>query len=228
MENKSIYEQLDEIKTEINAIQNNPQTLQDKIDANDPKVFEFVKNAKRIWIYNGEKSKLKRNNEKQRKLTILKIFMLIISFGFQFLLISYPYGWICPAIATPTFAILIIEAIKNSKPKEYSVEYNKINQFGETAYLDDNDIFCERRTSNWLVATKIISIIVLYFGAVYSAFFCLERVWIPVVLFVCAFATQMIIQLSKIHFYYHLYFIDDKNKIEYYDLKDFMKRNKLK
>lgn len=61
---KNVYEQLEELKEKLNEA-NKPRTLVEQLANNDPAVIEFVKNAKRVWRYCGDKSELKRRNKKK-------------------------------------------------------------------------------------------------------------------------------------------------------------------
>ena len=52
---KNVYEQLEELKEKLNEA-NKPRTLVEQLANNDPAVIEFVKTAKRVWRYCGDKS----------------------------------------------------------------------------------------------------------------------------------------------------------------------------
>ena len=69
---KNIYEQLEELKEQLDAA-NKPRTLDEQLANNDPAVIEFVKNAKRVWRYYGDKSELKRRNKKKQQKPPTKI-----------------------------------------------------------------------------------------------------------------------------------------------------------
>ena len=56
---KNVYDQIADLKTEISEIKTKPRTLFDQINDNEPIVFDFVKNAKRVWRYGYEKNDIK-------------------------------------------------------------------------------------------------------------------------------------------------------------------------
>ena len=74
---KNVYEQLEELKEKLNEA-NKPRTLVEQLANNDPAVIEFVKNAKRVWRYCGDKSELKRRNKKKQQRSIIAFFLLAI------------------------------------------------------------------------------------------------------------------------------------------------------
>ena len=74
---KNVYEQLEELKEKLNEA-NKPRTLVEQLANDDPAVIEFVKTAKRVWRYCGDKSELKRRNKKKQQRSIIAFFLLAI------------------------------------------------------------------------------------------------------------------------------------------------------
>lgn len=66
-ENRTMFEQLEEVQKELKNLKDKPKTLVDQLNENDPKIIEFVKTANRVWRYSYEKSDLKRKNKKISK-----------------------------------------------------------------------------------------------------------------------------------------------------------------
>ena len=96
---KNIYEQLEELKEQLNEA-NKPHTLDEQLANNDPAVIEFVKNAKRVWRYYGERSDFNRKLKAIRKRGIILLILLALQIAIPFLLVSVPYVWILIVINT--------------------------------------------------------------------------------------------------------------------------------
>ena len=75
-ENKTVFEQLEEVQKELKDLKDKQKTLVDQLNEDDPKIIEFVKNANRVWRYSYEKSDLKRKNNKNKKIYFFIIFLL--------------------------------------------------------------------------------------------------------------------------------------------------------
>lgn len=84
-ENKTVFEQLEEVQQELKSLKDRQRTLVDQLREDDPKIIEFVKTAKRVWRYNGEKSQLKRENQKVEKRSIIGLILLLIYLVCSFL-----------------------------------------------------------------------------------------------------------------------------------------------
>ena len=57
-ENKTVFEQLEEVQKELKDLKEKQKTLVDQLNEDDPKIIEFVKRANRVWRYSYEKSDL--------------------------------------------------------------------------------------------------------------------------------------------------------------------------
>ena len=77
-ENKTVFEQLEEVQKELKDLKDKQKTLVDQLNEDDPKIIEFVKNANRVWRYSGEKSDLRRENNKNKKLSIIGFVLLAV------------------------------------------------------------------------------------------------------------------------------------------------------
>jgi hypothetical protein len=90
-ENKTVFEQLEEVQKELKDLKEKQKTLVDQLNEDDPKIIEFVKRANRVWRYSYEKSDLKRKNNKNKKSSIMGLVLLAIYFIVPFFFITKEY-----------------------------------------------------------------------------------------------------------------------------------------
>ena len=227
-ENKTVFEQLEEVQKELKDLKGTQKTLVDQLNEDDPKIIEFVKTANRVWRYSNEKSDLKRKNNKNKKISIIRFVLLAIYLTVPFFFITKPYGWILPVFSVVVCICQgILQAFK-MRPREFELKYNDIPSFWRYAELDDNDIVCATKDKWWV---KLLRVCVLLIPIAISVemFLFLDGIWkiicwLPVVLL-----SFLELPFSDNTIYgYQLYFVDDKNDIEYFHLKEFMIRNNLK
>lgn len=227
-ENKTVFEQLEDVQKELKDLKDKQKTLVDQLNEDDPKIIEFVKTAKRVWRYSYEKSDLKRKNNKNKKMSIMAFALLTIYLIVPFFFITNPYGWILPVFSGVVCICQGILQVFKMKAREYELKYNDIPSFWRYAEFDDNDIVCATKDKWWVVLLRVcvllipiaISVEMLLFLDGIWKFLC----WIPGVLF----SLLMLPFRDNTIYGYQLHFIDDKNDIEYVFLKGFMKRNNLK
>ena len=216
-EPKNVYEQLEELKEKLNEV-NKPRTFAEQLANDDPAVIEFVKNAKRVWRYYGDKSELKRRNKKKQQRSIIAFFWLAIYLIIPFFFVTKPWGWILPIFSSFVCIGQAILQFFKMKPSEYELPYAQIPSFWKYAELDDN---------GWVIALRIALLLIpAALGAELLIF--LEGFWkiAGYVMIVLCSALWLPFQDNSIYGY-RLHFVDDKNDIEYHLLKDFMKRNNL-
>lgn len=227
MAEKNVYEQLTDLQNQLAEMQSKPRTVQDLIDENDPKIIEFVKNARRVWRYSGDTSELKRENKRRRRKFIIGFFVLTILLIVPFFFITQPFGWILPIFSS---TVCIGQGIYQAlifKHREYELQYSQIPSFWKYAELDDNDIVCATKDKWWVIALRIVLwLIPIALGAEMLIF--LEGLWkiAGYVMIILCSALWLPFKDNTIYGY-QLHFVDDKNDIEYHLLKDFMKRNNL-
>ena len=221
---KNVYEQLTDLQNQLAEMKSKPRTLQERIDDNDPDLIEFIKNAKPIWRYTGDKSELKRENKKLRIFSVLKILIYFFSMVAAVFMISYPFGWIFLVGGVVSYIMLIVTTVITSKPRAYELRNDEMKQFGKTLEYDDNNIIVERHQSAWLVAIKVVAIILPFIGSVYLIF-TEAFIYFFVLLGCCLSNIMMFFEQA---FFYYCFLVDGKTEIKYHLLKDFMKRNKLK
>lgn len=227
-ENRTMFEQLEEVQKELKNLKDKPKTLVDQLNENDPKIIESIKTANRVWRYSYEKSNLKRKNNKNKKKSIIGFVLLAIYLVVPFFFVTNPYGWILP-IFTSVVCICqsVLQAFK-MKVQEYELKYNDIPSFWRYAEFDDNDIVCATKDKWWVILLKVcvfllpiaISGEMLLFGDDIWKFLC----WLPIGL--CP--VLILPFIDNTIYRYRLHFVDDKNDIEYIYLKEFMTRNNLK
>ena len=225
---KNVYDQIADLKSEISEIKTKPRTIYDQINDNEPIVFDFVKNAKRVWRYSYEKSELRRKNKKKKQTSIVALCFLFLYIIIPFLFIAKPLGWIMPIVSCIVCIPQIIIQIHKIKPREYEVEYDKLLSFWRYAELDDNDIISATKDKWWVIMLRI-AILLLQFaiGVEFLIYFDNGLKILGIMLIVLCSLTLLPFRDSTIYGY-QLHFVDDKNDIEYHILKDFMNRNNLK
>ena len=167
-ENKTVFEQLEEVQKELKDLKEKQKTLVDQLNEDDPKIIEFVKRANRVWRYSYEKSDLKRKNNKNKKSSIMGLVLLAIYFIVPFFFITKPYGWILPVFSVVVCACQGILQIFKMKPREYELKYNDIPSFWRYAEFDDNDIVCATK-DKWLVILLSVCVLLIPI-AIISAF----------------------------------------------------------
>ena len=226
---KNVYEQLEELKEKLNEA-NKPRTLVEQLANDDPTVIEFVKNAKRVWRYHGEHSDFNRNLKKVKKRGIIYLLLLSFQVALPFLLVSAtPYAWILVAINS----ILCLgygaySGYRFFKKREYEIPYDKTCGFGQYNEYDDNGIIISTENGALLKAFKLFTELMPLAIVVFSLL-CLNEISGWIVFFLCCLRIPLYAaRFSDSGMGYTLFFVDDKNEIEYHLLKDFMKRNKLK
>ena len=223
---KNVYEQLEELKEKLNEA-NKPRTLVEQLANNDPAVIEFVKTAKRVWRYCGDKSELKRRNKKKQQRSGIAFFLLAIYLIIPFFFVTKPLGWVLPIFSCITCIGQAILQILKMKPSEYELQYSHIPSFWKYAELDDNDIVCATKDKWWVIALRIVLwLSPIALGAEMLIF--LEGFWKIAGYVMIILCSVLWLPFKDNTIYgYQLHFVDDKNDIEYHLLKDFMKRNNL-
>ena len=223
---KNVYEQLEELKEKLNEA-NKPRTLAEQLANDDPAVIEFVKNAKRVWRYCGDKSDLKRRNKKKYQRSIVAFCLLAISLIVPFLFITKSLGWVLPIVTCITCIGQAILLFLKMKPSEYELQYNSIPSFWKYAEYDDNEIVCATKDKWWVVALRIVLLIIpIALGAEMLLF--LEGFWKIAGYVMIILCSVLWLPFKDNTIYgYQLHFVDDKNDIEYHLLKDFIGRNNL-
>ena len=227
-ENKTVFEQLEDVQKDLKELKEKQKTLVDQLNEDDPKIIEFVKTANRVWRYSYEKSDLKRNNNRNKKMSIIGFVLLAVYLIVPFFFISKPYGWILPLLSGLVCICQgFLQAFK-MRPREYELKYNDIPSFWRYAELDDNDIVCATKEKWWVILLRVCVLLIPIAISV-EMFLFLDGIWeiicwLPAVLF-----SLLILPFRDNTIYgYQLHFIDDKNDIEYFHLKEFMTRNNLK
>ena len=227
-ESKTVFEQLEEVRRELDELKGKHRTFDDQLNENDPKVIEFVKKANRVWRYCGEKSDLSRENVKNKKQSIIAYVLLAIYAIVPFLFIDRPYAW-CFAVFSSIICIGqgILQSFK-MKQRKYEMNYEEILPFWKCADLDDNGIVCATKYKWWGKLLKIgLFVIPILLGIEMLVF--LEPGWNFLGFLPIGFCSLLILPFRDNTIYgYRLHFVDDKNDIEYIYLKEFMTRNNLK
>jgi hypothetical protein len=227
-ENKTVFEQLEEVQQELKSLKDRQRTLVDQLREDDPKIIEFVKTAKRVWRYNGERSQLKRENQKVEKRSIIGLILLVIYLACSFLFITKPYGWILPIFSSIVCVGQGIIQIFKMRPRRYELEYKEIPSFWRYAELDDNDIISATKDKWWLILLRVCVCLIPLAISVEILLF-LDDIWKLLCWLPAALLPLLILPFRDSTIYgYRLHFINDKNDIEYHYLKEFMTRNNLK
>ena len=225
---KNVYEQLEELKEKLNEA-NKPRTLVEQLANDDPAVIEFVKKAKRVWRYHGEHSDFDRKIKALQKRGLILILWLLMQIAYPFLMVSIPYAWIIIAINA---AICVGYGVYKGrcffKKRSFELEYDGMQNM--LCEYDDNGIVKFTKLPFVEQALKVSTFVVMPLSCV--VFLILSDNLVSVAWFVSLFSLSLcsipLTILSNSGISYVLFFVDDKNEIEYHLLKDFMKRNKLK
>ena len=227
-ENKTVFEQLEEVQKELKDLKEKQKTLVDQLNEDDPKIIEFVKRANRVWRYSYEKSDLKRKNNKNKKSSIMGLVLLAIYFIVPFFFITKPYGWILPVFSVVVCACQGILQIFKMKPREYELKYNDIPSVWRYAEFDDNDIVCATKDKWWVILLRVCVLLIPIAISVEMLLF-LDDLWKLLSLLPGSFSVLLTSFFKDNTIYgYQLHFVDDKNDIKYFHLKEFMARNNLK
>ena len=227
-ENKTVFEQLEEVQKELKDLKEKQKTLVDQLNEDDPKIIEFVKRANHVWRYSYEKSDLKRKNNKNKKSSIMGFVLLAIYFIAPFFFIIKPYGWILPVFSVVVCACQGILQIFKMKPREYELKYNDIPSFWRYAEFDDNDIVCATKDKWWVILLRVCVLLIPIAISVEMLLF-LDDLWKLLSLLPGSFSVLLTSFFKDNTIYgYQLHFVDDKNDIKYFHLKEFMTRNNLK
>lgn len=227
-ENKTVFEQLEEVQKELKDLKEKQKTLVDQLNEDDPKIIEFVKRANRVWRYSYEKSDLKRKNNKNKKSSIMGLVLLAIYFIVPFFFITKPYGWILPVFSVVVCACQGILQIFKMKPREYELKYKDIPSFWRYAEFDDNDIVCATKDKWWVILLRVCVLLIPIAISVEMLLF-LDDLWKLLSLLPGSFSVLLTSFFRDNTIYgYQLHFVDDKNDIKYFHLKEFMARNNLK
>ena len=227
-ENKTVFEQLEDVQKDLKELKEKQKSLVDQLNEDDPKIIEFVKTANRVWRYSYEKSDLRRKNNKNKKISIIGFILLAVYLIVPFFFISKPYGWILPVFSVIVCICQGTLQIFKMKPREYELKYNDIPSFWRYAELDDNDIVCATKDKWWVILLRVCILLIPIAISVEMLLF-LDDLWKLLSLLPGSFSVLLTSFFKDNTIYgYQLHFVDDKNDIKYFHLKEFMARNNLK
>ena len=114
------------------------------------------------------------------------------------------------------------------KPREYELKYNDIPSFWRYAEFDDNDIVCATKDKWWVILLRVCVLLIPIAISVEMLLF-LDDLWKLLSLLPGSFSVLLTSFFKDNTIYgYQLHFVDDKNDIKYFHLKEFMARNNLK
>lgn len=228
-ENKSVFEQLEVLQLELQKLKSKQRTLTDQLDENDPIVSEFIKTANRKWIYNGDKSDLTRKNNRNKIKYIFRFILLSLYFAVSCLFIAKPYGWIITLFGCLICICEIIMHIRMIKSNKYELDYNAIVNKWEFSETDDNGIISCVKNKWWF---SFLNVLIIFLPFILDICFNLWKFWsqysIAGILIAIPLSMINTFLFRNTQFRYSLHFIDEKNDVEYANLKEFMQRNNLK
>ena len=230
---KNVYEQLADVQQELETLKRQTTTLQAQMASDDPGLIEFVKNAKRIWRFDGGKSELRRHAAAIKKQGIMKLVLLFVQFLLPFFMISIPSSWFL-VLFNGMICIFCMTYVSydHFRKRVYEIPYDKWHVWGLRFDYDDNDIVCATPACAWLKLLQLfqgVSLIAIIVFSVYN--FVYTGDWKAVVLMLIAFALTSCAPLRGLRgrgAMYSLHFVDEKNDFEYYLFKEFMNRHHLK
>ncbi len=235
----NIFEKLNRIEDKVDAIspsQNGTDiTLDEQLRNKDPKVFDFIQNADRIFYYHGDKSELKRKNIKNKKNAIIIAtiaFLAVAALSVFAFFINYILGIVATALGLILCVPFIIVAF-TMQSRDYKIPYKKwfLNTYNYD--YDDNDIVCKTAGRKWYIKLHhILTAVYLYLSGIAVMLFGLDKLGLYALLgYIVPFlgATILVSMINKREWYtYQLVFEKDDVKIPYALLKEFMTENDLK
>ena len=219
-ENKTVFERLDEIQQELGSWKRGEQTLADQLRGNDPVVAEFIKSAKRVWRYRGEKSQLRKENIRRRICGISLIIIAIVQFVLSFFL-SGNFLWLMIINGVNGLLFAGIELFE-MQPRLYEIDYNHPLPFWRKAEKDDNGIINNIILKWWGVIIVVVQVITFFISAIWMLS-SNELIGFLMLLGLGIVSRFLLVRTQG----YELHFVDGENDVEYYLLKEFMERNKL-
>lgn len=230
-ESGNLFEKLDEIKSGIDEIK--PAQKMTEAEA-----IEFIKTAKRVFIYKGQKSEFNYALKSWRAKQIALIVCLAVS-PVLYLLPLILYGadyllWIAFAVvaALNIFQVAItISDLCGKNINKYEIEYNDFHVWTKKYYYDDNGIIYRVKLKLPLIILKILCVVGNYAIAIFFFNIFISQMKLAVVYFIIMLAFSIIIQLLlqiSVLKGYALYFKDGDTIIPYYSLADFMMKHNLK
>lgn len=236
-EYRNLFNEIDIIKEKIIANNSNSRTLDDDIRENNPNLINFILKANRVWRYNGDKSQFTRKirNIRNKRLTIL--ISLILQLLVSFFILRFNYGWILFSFNIlwigPYIYYIVLNLKSNLNYEIKNADYCKAPLYKN--FYDDNGILYTRENVILIKIVKILSLSTI-FQSVYlfvsilslkieSTFIAVGYISV-IIQFLIYFVFMYCLTLSDPKYY--LYFVDDKNDIEYLWIKDFMNKNSIK
>lgn len=235
----NVFEKLDEQGEVLSRIEKKIDDKTNSVnqaDDDDQKIIEFIKTAKRVFIYNGDKSDLQRNNKKRRAICRRKFIFSLIQVATVLCAITVPFMWCALIWDFLIYTFYVIDFIKY-KPSAFEIPYDDFVASIKKRYIqiyDDNGILCGNtdekwwyKLVNWLaIFTPLLVTTALFFIAMY-----LNKTHLYILFGVCCIESIIASRLfpDDCTHRYNLYFINDKNSIRYsYYLKEIMTKNNLK
>lgn len=226
--NKNIYEQLDEIHNDIKSIKD------ENIEENNIDYEKVIKDGKRIFKYQGDKSELKRRNQSVKKMGITNIVISVI----QLILIcigiylsKIPLLWLSLIVFVPILALEIYVFSIKIKPTPYEEAYEdfvkEVGRFNKISY-DDNNIICESDGKWWRKPLNFCWLLFFGFSMALTSIGIFNEVSfvIYIISFLLFCSTMMKIFCSNYDTRpYDLYFCYDKYKIPYHKIKEYIKQH---
>ena len=238
MENKSIYDQLDEINEKQDEIleavnhrtplNRNATVNIDLTKATIAACESIVKNAIRDWRYQGEKSDFRRETHQIKRRGILLIIILLIQIIVPFFLIAEPYYWIFATInAIICVGYAVYAGYRFFRKREYEEPYGRKCEFWQRNDYDDNGVAIITEDKLLFKLFKILALIIMPLMSItlslFSSSFPLKLIIMMLLAVLMPLAANLQSSLG-----YILYFIDGENQVPYDHLKGFMKKNNLK
>lgn len=232
---ENLFDKVEEISKDVKEMKGQT-TLQEQLDNKDPKVFEFITDAKLKWIWQGEKSDFRIKEQKRKKSIVTQLVFSIL----QVLLLIYPIFLTIYAIIPFTVSLVIygfynfVLIKKFLFKRSYEMDYSALNRFWVYYDLDDNDIICDQHNKWWLKILRVFAKLVPFISAL-SLFFinailelgALDLYIITAITFV--FGYIHIVIFNKNYFGgYTLFLVKGKDKLSYSLLKDIIEENEIK
>ena len=227
---KNVYEQLEELQATLSEMKMQMTTMDDRIRGNDPSLIEFIKNAKRVWRYNGE-ALFDKTVGRLRAWGVFNLLLLALQCVIWICAAKTHEDWILVAInSVPCILYGIYIGFITFKRYSYEREYGQFNHWVQRGCRDVNGIYYALKSRLWLKLFKIVwfVIIPIITSAVFLIMAFAYKHYLVLLVLNVVLLISIPIRLKNGGIPYMLYFTDGKNEIAYPAVRDFMKRNGLK
>lgn len=234
-EQKNLYEQIAELKAQLQEQENKPKTIYDQIRNKDQRLFIFLEHAKLVWKFcrGSLEKKEKDKREKKRALISLILSLLnLLTYVIAAFLIS-PYIWICVGVTFLLLAWLTALTIKSFETHALlpEVGYGEMLKKPYFRYMkDDNGVVVIKGKSFSVVVGYLLYFLVTFASCIAILLLPASGDWtfilklIPYVFCILNYVDMGFLHSQK----WELCLKDEQNTVGYSVLKQFIYENHIR